>query len=81
MVSGVTQIVSKNVLAYAKTIYNCTTITGVKFENDGGSGTAGAHWEKSWIDNEMMSGSISTGSVYISKLTLKFMEDSGWYLP
>ncbi len=79
--SKVTQIVSKNVLAYAKTIYNCTTIDGVKFENDGGSGTAGAHWERSWVDNEMMAGVISTGSIYISKLTLKLMEDSGWYLP
>ena len=53
----------------------------MKLENDGGSGTAGAHWEKSWVDNEMMAGIISTGSIYISKLTLKLMEDSGWYLP
>jgi len=50
-------------------------------ENDGSEDTALSHWEQSWIGSEIMGGMSFPNTSYISKLTLKFFEDSGWYLP
>ena len=47
-------------------------------ENEGGSGSIGAHFEKRIYGNEIMTAKF----VYpapISKFTLQSMEDTGWY--
>jgi len=47
-------------------------------ENDGGSGTAGSHWESDYLINEMMTG-YSTGFDLASLLTLSYFADMGMY--
>ncbi|KAF7258263.1 hypothetical protein EG68_04664 [Paragonimus skrjabini miyazakii] len=65
-------------LMTAREHFNCPTLDGVDLENQGGDATAGAHFEKRLVMNELMSGSILRRSV-VSKLTLAFFYDSGWY--
>jgi len=80
-VSGKTYFKGKKTIEYAKKHYNCNSIKGVMMEDDGGEGTAGAHWEKSWVNDEIMAGIVTGKTDYVSILTLKYFEDSGWYLP
>lgn len=47
-------------------------------ENQGGSGTAGSHWDRAECGNEIMTGS-STHEARFSKLSMHILEDSGWY--
>jgi hypothetical protein len=53
-------------------------MSSILLEDDGGSGTASAHWEKKVFGNELMTGVIS-GYPVISPITLGLLEDSGWY--
>eukprot|EP00731_Ephydatia_muelleri_P023570 Em0015g1153a len=39
-------LVTPAVVAAAKAYFNCSTLTGVELENQGGTGTAISHWEK-----------------------------------
>ena len=39
-----TVLTTPNVLAWARTHYNCAGLTGMQLENEGGAGTAGSHW-------------------------------------
>ena len=47
-------IKSPKVLETARKYFGCTTINGVEIENEGGSGSAGAHWERAILHNEQM---------------------------
>ena len=51
---------------------------GVKLENQGGTGSVGAHWE-----SRVMLGDYMVSTDYreraISEITLALFEDSGWY--
>jgi len=58
--------------------FNCSTLEGAELENQGGEGTALAHWEKRLFENEGMTG-IFTHNPAFSRLTLALMEDTGWY--
>lgn len=64
----------------ARTYFNCPTLIGAPLEDDGGSGTAGSHWEKASFGNEVMTGETVLDYTY-SRLTMKTLEGSGWYLP
>jgi len=55
-------------------------LDGVGLENGGGSGTAGAHWERSELGDESMTGADINEPKY-SVFTLSLLEDSGWYKP
>jgi Leishmanolysin len=76
---SVVGIKSPNVLKIARKHYNCPYIKSVPFENDGGEGSMGAHWERSTLMNEMMTASEITNS-RMSEFTLALMQDSGWYI-
>lgn len=39
------EIVTPTVVAEARKLFGCPTLTGVPLENEGGNGTASAHWE------------------------------------
>jgi len=73
-------IVTPRVKAFVNKHFGCTsgTIAGAPVEDNGGSGTAGAHWEKMFFFSEFMSGVQVTNPV-ISELTMALLEDSGWY--
>ena len=66
-------------LAVAKKYYNCDSITGVELENQGGSGTAGSHWEARILLGEYMNGYAYTEEQVISEFTLAVLEDLGYY--
>lgn len=55
-------------------------LIGAAIEDQGGSGTAGSHWEKAAFMDEVMTGTASFVPV-ISNVTLAALEDSGWYKP
>ncbi|KRX02933.1 Insulin-like growth factor binding protein, N-terminal [Pseudocohnilembus persalinus] len=57
--------------------YNCDSINGVQFENDGD--LAGYYWEKTLFFNEIMSPSFNKGNFVVSKFTLAFFKDSNWF--
>lgn len=76
--STVIAVSTPKVVAWAKNHFNCDSVDHVLFENEGGSGSAGSHWEKSIFGNELMT-SNTDGYTVMSGLTLAFLEDSGWY--
>ena len=58
--------------------FNCSSITGVELENQGGEGSEGSHWEsRVMLGDYMMSSDY--GEIVISDITLALFEDSGWY--
>ena len=63
----------------AKKYYDCEDIQGVELENQGGSGTAGSHWEARILLGEYMNGYAYTEEQVISEFTLAVLEDSGYY--
>nr|CAH8856566.1 unnamed protein product [Trichobilharzia regenti] len=71
-------LILPTVLHEARIHYNCPHLDGVDLENEGGEGTSGTHFEKRLVGNEVMSGSTSR-SLRVSRLTLAFFKDTGWY--
>ena len=71
-------IKTQTILAVARRHFNCPFIRSINFENEGGEGSAGAHWERSILMNEMMTAS-DIASPRISEFTLALMQDTGWY--
>nr|CAH8853232.1 unnamed protein product [Trichobilharzia regenti] len=71
-------LVTPNILEEARRHYGCTELDGVDLENEGGDGTANAHFEKRIIGDELMAG--ATGVKLIpSRITLAYFKDTGWY--
>jgi len=50
---------------------------GVPVETDGGSGTAGGHWDELLFDAEIMTGYVDTGG-FVSVMTIAAFEDMGY---
>ncbi|XP_024524216.1 uncharacterized protein LOC112344166 isoform X1 [Selaginella moellendorffii] len=77
---AVTRVVLPRVVMHSRQHYGAysTEIGGLELEDGGGRGTAGSHWEKRLLMNEIMTGSVDTRSV-VSAMTLALLEDSGWY--
>ncbi|XP_018651919.1 leishmanolysin-2 (M08 family) [Schistosoma mansoni] len=65
------------ILKMAKEYFNCPELDGVELDNNDQMYARG-HFEKRLIDNELMTPLLSSRS-YISKITLGFFEDTGWY--
>ena len=70
---------SPKLLEVAKKYYNCENIEGVELENQGGTGTAGSHWEARILLGEYMNGYSYTEEQVISEFTLAVLEDLGYY--
>jgi hypothetical protein len=51
---------------------------GVPVETDGGSGTAGVHWDHATFGAEMMTGALNTRQNVISDMTIAALEDMGY---
>ena len=71
-------IISPNAIAKAREHFNCSTLTRIPLENQGGSGSVGSHWESRYMLGDYM---ISTDypDQAISDITLGLFEDSGFY--
>lgn len=71
-------IVLKEVLDFARIYYNNPIIVGIPFEDGGGSGSSGSHWEKAFFPTEFMSPSVELPD-FLSEFSFKFLEGTGWY--
>lgn len=75
---------TKYVLAGSKSIQyvrdhlNDQTLNEILFEEGGGGGSAGSHWEYDFWPNDFMSATDTMPSL-LSKLSLGMAEDSGWF--
>ena len=77
-ISGIPYITSKNVVAKAREHFGCSSLRGVPLESQGGSGTAGAHWESRYMLGDYMVSTDFPDSA-ISDITIALFEDSGFY--
>jgi leishmanolysin-like peptidase len=73
-----TRIITPKVVAAARKHFNCDSLTGVDLEDQGGVGTAGAHWDSRIMLGDYMIGMSYDENVF-SDITLALFEDSGWY--
>lgn len=67
-----------DVVNYARSYFNCPTLPGVPLENEGGEGTAGSHWEKTFLPHEYMNPTTANPGI-ISEFTFSLLRGSGWY--
>jgi len=63
-----------------RTYFNCPTIEGAYIENEGGSGSAGSHFERRIFFNEYMTASAIKDQRF-TQFALALLEGSGWYQP
>lgn len=54
------------------------TLSAVPVENQGGSGTKGAHWRETTFNNELMTGYLNTGSNPLSRMSIGSLQDMGY---
>ena len=71
-------IISPKAIAKAREHFDCSSITRIPLENQGGTGSVGSHWESRYMLGDYM---ISTDypDQAISDITLGLFEDSGFY--
>eukprot|EP01133_Synstelium_polycarpum_P013237 gene13237-15555_t len=74
----ITRVTSPRVLKYVREHFGCEEMEGAELEDGGGEGTTLSHWEKRVFNNEYMTGMASMTPI-LSKLTLAFLEDTGFY--
>jgi hypothetical protein len=77
-VFNATKIILPSVVEYARKFYDCSNANGVYLENEGGEGSVGAHWERYYLGNELMTAE-STGNGVLSMFTIGMLKDCGWY--
>ena len=77
-VGSISYIISSNAVAKAREHFGCSSLTQIPLENQGGSGSVGAHWESRYMLGDYM---ISTDypDQAISDITLGLFEDTGFY--
>ncbi|MBI2256019.1 MAG: hypothetical protein HYU58_15460 [Proteobacteria bacterium] len=54
------------------------TAAYIPVESDGGSGTAGAHWDEDTLSNELMTGYLDPADNYMSKYSVMSLGDLGY---
>jgi hypothetical protein len=54
------------------------TGAGIAVEQDGGSGTAGSHWDEATFDAELMTGYINDGANYFTAMSAASFADLGY---
>ena len=55
-------------------------VGSIPIEQDGGSGTAGSHWDEETFNNELMTGYINDGSNPLSAMTAAAFKDMGYVI-
>ena len=56
------------------------TLSGIPVEQDGGSGTAGSHWDEETFGNELMTGYINDGKNYFTAMSEASFADLGYVI-
>ena len=72
------KIISPKALAMAKKHFNCDSLDGIPLENDGGSGSAGSHWEANYMFGDYMI-SYENADGQLSDITLALFDDADFY--
>ncbi|SLN46766.1 Leishmanolysin [Roseovarius litorisediminis] len=54
------------------------SLFGVPVETDGGSGTAGVHWDDATFTKELLSSSLRANGNYLSDMSIAALEDMGY---
>lgn len=54
--------------------------SGIPVEQDGGSGTAGSHWDEETFGNELMTGYIDPGENYFTEMSAASFKDLGYVI-
>lgn len=80
MTKDIHMVVTPRVVEEVRNHFNCSKLEGAELEDQGEDGTILTHWEKRVFENEAMTGTHTQSPVY-SRITLAFMEDTGWYKP
>ncbi|CUG84503.1 major surface protease, GP63, putative, partial [Bodo saltans] len=65
-------------VAAGRSFFNCSSLTAVELEDEGGSGTQYSHWERRNHYEDVMAGVVGD-FMYISNLTLSYFHDLGVY--
>jgi len=60
--------------------FGCSNLEGAYIEQQGGSGSAGSHFERRVFMNELMTAS-ATSDTRITEFFLALLESTGWYTP
>eukprot|EP01062_Namystynia_karyoxenos_P040080 TRINITY_DN29210_c0_g2_i1.p1 TRINITY_DN29210_c0_g2~~TRINITY_DN29210_c0_g2_i1.p1 ORF type:complete len:1115 (+),score=255.03 TRINITY_DN29210_c0_g2_i1:88-3345(+) len=77
--TGITKMATPEVMKKVREYSGCPTLNGAEIEQEGGSGTAGSHWEKRVFGNEGMTGVKGTHEAEWSAMTLAYFYDTGHY--
>ena len=76
--NSINYIISPKVLQEASKHFNCS-LDKLPLENQGGEGTAGAHWESRYMLTDYMIADTDYREVVMSNITLALFEDTGFY--
>jgi hypothetical protein len=76
LVSGAGYIGPSALAAYQAAVD--PTATFIPVEQDGGSGTAGSHWDEQALGNELMTGYINEPTNYLSEFSVMSLQDLGY---
>eukprot|EP00003_Mantamonas_plastica_P027914 TRINITY_DN612_c2_g1_i1.p1 TRINITY_DN612_c2_g1~~TRINITY_DN612_c2_g1_i1.p1 ORF type:complete len:1009 (+),score=224.98 TRINITY_DN612_c2_g1_i1:1041-4067(+) len=77
----VDMIVTPTVVEAVRMHSGCNTLAGAYLEDGGGTGSAGSHWEKRTLGNELMTSSASQHQdAILSNITLALFHDMGYYV-
>lgn len=71
-------VTTPEVVKTARDYFGCSSLEGLELEDQGGSGTAGSHWDERVAKEDLMCGIIG-GFKGITKMTMALFVDSGWY--
>eukprot|EP01062_Namystynia_karyoxenos_P031914 TRINITY_DN2361_c1_g2_i1.p1 TRINITY_DN2361_c1_g2~~TRINITY_DN2361_c1_g2_i1.p1 ORF type:complete len:1708 (+),score=322.90 TRINITY_DN2361_c1_g2_i1:87-5126(+) len=77
--ASVTKMATPEVIKKVREYSGCPTLNGAEIENEGGSGTAGSHWEKRVFGNEGMTGVKGVHEAEWSAMTLAYFYDTGHF--
>jgi len=80
--SCVIQVRTARVLQEVRDHFDCQTLTGAELENQdtGRCDLLGSHWEQRIFNGEIMASAGSpVAKAFLSRVTLAFFQDSGWY--
>ena len=71
-------IILPDVVNTAQRYIGCSSITGVPLEDNGGDGSAGSHWEKTFLPLEYMNPTVENPGI-LSVFTMSLLQATGWY--
>ncbi|CAK78848.1 unnamed protein product (macronuclear) [Paramecium tetraurelia] len=76
---NVTYLSTPRLINFARFYFNCSNLTGIQMEDNGGPGTSDYHFERLLLYNELMTGSQLTGNLLITDFTFQLLQDTGFY--